>query len=195
LNTSKLYDDISILEQVAEGNEKAFSQLFHQWQPFLASHIYRISESKELTEEIVQDVFLKIWQSRELLSSINHFKSYLMVVAKNHTINAIKKVSKEFSNWEKWAAENKDEDKVEASPDMKQGFYSILDEAIDHLPKRQREVYLLHRHERLTYQQIANHLGIGKESVKTHIEQAVRNISSYVKENMALVIIFLFLKR
>jgi RNA polymerase sigma-70 factor (ECF subfamily) len=75
--------------KVAAGNEQAFTELFHRWQSFLATHIYRITESRELAEEIVQDVFLKIWQTRETLSEIQSFKSFLLVVSKNHALNVI----------------------------------------------------------------------------------------------------------
>lgn len=165
--------------------------LFRQWQPFLSTHIYRITESRELTEEIVQDVFLKIWQTRETLSDIQNFKGYLLVVSKNHAINALQKLAREFRNLEKWVKENKE---TGEEPDLKQSFYSLLDEAVDQLSERQREVYLLHRHQRMTYQEIADHLGIGRESVKTHIELAVKHIKVYVQGKVAVAIIFLLLQ-
>ena len=174
---------------MAAGNEQAFTQLFHQWQPFLCTHIYRITESKELAEEIVQDVFLKIWQTRETLSEIQNFKSFLLVVSKNHAINALQKLAREFQNREKWVKEKKDDN----APDPTQSYYSLLDEAIDQLTERQRQVYLLHRHERLTYQQIADHLKIGRESVKTHIELAVKHISAYVKGRLAFIVMLFLL--
>ncbi|WP_372490119.1 RNA polymerase sigma factor [Chitinophaga sedimenti] len=60
--------------------------MFHQWQPFLSTHIYRITESRELTEEIVQDAFLKIWQTRETLPDVRNFRSYLIVISKHQGI-------------------------------------------------------------------------------------------------------------
>jgi RNA polymerase sigma-70 factor (ECF subfamily) len=69
-------------------------------------------------------------------------------------------------------------------------IYSIIDEAIDHLPARQKEVFLLHRYQRLTYLSIAEKLGIGKESVKTHMGLAIKSITRYLRRVMALTLIF-----
>lgn len=186
-----LHTDEELLQEVAAGDEHSFARLFHEWQPFLYTHIYRITESRELTEEIVQDVFLKIWQTRETLTEIRNFKGYLLVVSKNHALNALKKMARDFQNLDKWARENKPGEEPE---DLRQSYYSLIDEAVDQLSERQKQVYLLHRHQRLTYQQIADELGIGKESVKTHIELAVKHISGYVKGRIGMAIILLLLQ-
>ena len=186
-----LYDEKALLQQVAEGDEVAFGKLFHRWQPFLASHIFRVTESKPIAEEIVQDVFLKIWESRETLSGIVNFRGYLLVISKNMAINALQKIAREARNLEKYAKESRP-GQEEADP--KTALYSLIDEAIDQLSPRQKEVYLLHRHQRMTYLQIAGHLGIGKESVKTHLELAVRHISKYVKGKLTIMVVLLLLQ-
>ena len=68
-------------------------------------------------------------------------------------------------------------------------IYTLIDEAIESLPPRQKEVFLLHRHHRLTYVQIAAQLNIGRESVKTHLSLAVRAISRYLSERATLLIV------
>ncbi|MCK7556527.1 hypothetical protein MKQ70_16490 [Chitinophaga sedimenti] len=100
-------------------------------------------------------------------------------------MNALQKISREFQNWEKWVKEDagKGDQHDPAAP-----FYILLDEAIDQLTERQRQVYLLHRHEKLTYQQIADRLNIGKESVKTHIELAVKHISTHLRSRIGLYV-------
>lgn len=180
----------ALLSQVAAGDEQAFTYLFHQWQPFLSTHIYRITESRELTEEIVQDAFLKIWQTRETLLEVRNFRNFLIVVSKHQALNALQKISREFQNWEKWV---KEDAATSDQHDPASKFYTLLDEAIDQLTERQRQVYLLHRHEKLTYQQIADRLNIGKESVKTHIELAVKHISTHLRSRIGLYFSLFFL--
>ncbi len=182
--------EAALLQAVAAGNEQAFTQLFHQWQPFLATHIYRITESKELAEEIVQDVFLKIWQHRETLSAVQNFKAYLVVVSKNHALNVLKKISLELKNHKQWVKENTG---TEHLPDPRVPYYSLLDEAVNSLSARQKQVYQLHRQQRLTYEQIARQLGISRESVKTHIGLAVKNITAYVQGRLELYIALVML--
>jgi len=176
----------ALLQLVAEGNESAFRQLYYQWQPRLASFIFRITKSRDLSAEIVQDVFLKIWINREILSGIDNFKSYLFIVCRNQALNTLRKVIRDLKQFQDF--EKKNQKEIQAgTDDIKIIKLSLVDEAIDHLSTRQKEIYLMHRHERLSYQQIAEKLGIGKESVKTHLELAVKSITKYLKSHMTVL--------
>lgn len=186
--TSAAYNEPEILKQVAEGNETAFKQLFHVWQPFLATHIYRVTESAVITEEIVQDVFLKIWQTKETLVAIHNFKAYLLVVSKNHAINTLQKIARDFARQQKYAQQFS----VTEETDSSQLYYSLIDEAIEQLSPRQKEIFILSRQHKKTYLQIAEQLGIGRESVKTHLGLAVKHITHHVKTRLAgLFILFM----
>jgi len=174
-------NDILILRKVASGDETAFKQLFMEWQPFLSSHIYRITESRELTEEIVQDIFLKIWQTRETLDKIENFKAYLVVISKNQALNVLRQRATMARQHRDWEMEQR---KSDGPPDPHSIYYTLIDEAINSLSARQREVYLLHRHERLKYSEIAARLNLSRETIKTHLQQAVAGITRYIKERI-----------
>ncbi|MBK6949894.1 MAG: sigma-70 family RNA polymerase sigma factor [Saprospiraceae bacterium] len=174
------------LDQIAAGSEPAFSQLYAHWQPQLASFIFSLTKSRSLTAEIVQDVFLKIWMSREALSGVDNFKAYLFVVSRNQAINAFRKTIRELRQTQ--ALEqvlNTSEDGAEE--ELHTIRLSLIDESIDRLSPRQREVYLLHRHERMTYQEIAEKLGISRESVKTHLQLAVKAITRFLQDRKVLI--------
>lgn len=175
---------MALLQQVAKGDEFSFRLLYENWQGQLASYIFRITKSKEITAEIVQDVFLKIWISREALSEVDNFKSYLFIVSRNQAINALKKAMRELKKVRDWEKISKDETQSE---DFENERFSLVDEAIEQLSPRQKEVFILHRYEKFTYQQIADKLGIGKESVKTHIGLAVKAITKYLKGHLLLI--------
>ncbi|WP_315823855.1 RNA polymerase sigma factor [Paraflavitalea speifideaquila] len=179
-------DEATILSEVAKGNETAFRLLFEQWHPLLADYIYRLTRSKELAAETVQDVFLKIWVGRASLAEIRNFKPYLWVISRNHVINLLKKAMRELQQAEAWEKEHA---LAASEPEEAVDMYNLLDEAIDKLPARQQEVYRLHRHEQLTYQQIALKLGIGKESVKTHLKLASQAISRYLHDRRAFILL------
>lgn len=189
MSLTSSFDEHELLNLVARGDEEAFRHIYYKFQPFLATHIFRITGSRELTEEIIQDVFLKIWQTRENLHDIRSFKAYLLVISKNHALNALKTIAREFNLLSEFSRENK----TTEIDDQHSAYYTLIDEAIDNLSPRQKEVYILSRHQRLTYQQIADKLGIGKESVKTHIELAIKNISHYVKKHLAVAAMLLLL--
>ena len=175
-----------LLEKVASGNEAAFSELYAIWQPILSSFIFKITKSKEVTAEVVQDVFLKIWVNREALLEVQNFKAYLFVVSKNQAINAFRKSMKELRFFQLLEAKLKNES-YESVDDLEPSQLALVDEAIDRLSPRQKEIYLLHRQSKLTYQEIADQLGIGKESVKTHLELAVKSITKYLKSKITLI--------
>ncbi|WP_298707533.1 sigma-70 family RNA polymerase sigma factor [Chitinophaga sp.] len=184
------YNEPELLLRVSQGDEAAFSALFHHWQPFLTTHIYRITESRELAEETVQDVFLKLWMTREALAGIGHFKAYLLTVSRNHALNALKSLMRRLHNQARFEREGAESLFGDDEPANKLQL-SLLDEAIESLSARQKEIYLLHRHQRLSYAEIAEKLGIGRESVKTHLQLAVRSITKHVKQRLALLILLL----
>src|SRR5690242_18394428 len=84
-----------LLMQVSEGGEEAFGTLFHQYRNRLYAFIFGIVRSREMAEDVVQDVFLKIWIRREELAAVDNFKAYLFRISQNHAINHLRRMSKE----------------------------------------------------------------------------------------------------
>lgn len=169
-----------LLSRISKGDEAAFRKLFEDWHPFLASHIYHITNSTTITEEIVHDVFLKIWLTRETLEEIRDFKAYLVIVSRNHALNALRKLANETRQLKEWL-KNVDEP---AATDPTIAYYSLFDEAVDQLTERQKEIYLLHRHQRLTYDSIAQKLQLSRETVKSHLQSAIASITRYIKSRV-----------
>ena len=175
-----LHNEKAVLLQVAQGDEQAFRLLFGAYHQPLALHVYRLTESAELTEEIVQDVFLKIWMSREALAEVHQFSAYLFVVSKNHTLNALRTIARERVRQRAWA---QDTQAADAAEDKQGYYYSLIDKAIQQLPPQQQKVYLLSRHERLKHREIASRMGISPETVKKYMQLAIASISDYVRDN------------
>ena len=180
-------DERALLMQVASGDEIAFRQLFMMHHQQLGGHMLRITNSIELAEEVVQDVFVKIWFTRESLVRVDNFKAYLFVISKNHALNCLKKLAKERAMIRQ--LEDADRPNLEVvGTDM---YYNLLDEAIDQLPPQQQKVYLLSRHGRLKYTEIADQLELSRETVKKYLQIATVSITEYVHEHLE-VMAFLF---
>lgn len=182
--------EIAILQDIAAGSSKAFRTLYSQWEPTLSSFIFQVTRSKIITAEIVQDVFLKIWMTRESLVEVKDFKAYLFVISKNRAINSLKKSLAELEKMKKYASEVPFNEQPE-DDDNDQLPFTLIDEAIDQLSPRQKEIFLLHRHERYSYREISEQLGIGKESVKTHLSLAVKSIKQHIENKIALIILLI----
>ena len=87
--------DQDLLFRIARGDQEAFTRLFEQYHHRLGAFVFGITRSKEQAEEIVLDVFLKIWMTREVLGEVNNFPSYLFLVARNASISALRKTIRE----------------------------------------------------------------------------------------------------
>lgn len=178
-------NEIELLILVSTGDEAAFKKLYLTYHQLLRTHVYRLTESLDIADEIVQDVFLKIWNTREALNGIRNFKAYLFVVSKNYTISYLRKHVRQTILHQKWQSEeaasvSKAAAETTAPPD----YYGLLDEAIDSLPPQQKTAYLLSRHQRLTYAEVAAQMNISRETVKKYLQIAVASITTYVQKEM-----------
>ncbi|WP_336725891.1 RNA polymerase sigma factor [Paraflavisolibacter sp. H34] len=169
--------------QVAEGNEAAFRQLFDHYWDHIYSVAFALTKSSPLAEEIVQDVFLKIWIRREQLPAIDKFDGYLFMVARNHIYNELRKKTAEqpfVDHLEQYFLE------TSALPEqqllLKETKQLIL-KAVAQLPAQQRAVYELSRNEGLDHARIAEKLGISKLTVKSHMTKALQAIRQYLEKH------------
>lgn len=178
---SPLQHEKELLRQVADGDERAFTRLFDHYHQRLGMHVYRITKSEQIAEELVHDVFLKIWLNRELLTGIDNFGVYLYVVSRNAAFNALKRTAAEKL---RFAGLDTVPDRVAEPEDDYR--YVLIDEAIDRLPPQQRQVYMLSRHERLSYHEIALQMGLSKETVKKYLQIATASIVEYIGKSVRM---------
>lgn len=172
-----------LLLKVAEGDEKAFSELFRIYYNQLGDFIMRITESETITQEIVQDVFLKIWVNRKNLGEIECFKAYLLVVARNHAYNYLKKMAREKSKSKEWARTIVHHTYIDIEDRDIKNPEDLIDEAINLLPPQQMKVYTLSRRNGMKQSEIARELNISLETVKKHMVLALRFLKNYLHTN------------
>lgn len=191
MSTIKSYNEKELLQSVSEGDETAFTQLFNEWYPLLSTLILRVTRSEMLTEEVVQDVFLKVWMGREALVYVDRFKPFLWVMAKHLAIDALRKTVARTARENRYQSEVLIENNVNDEPD----YHTLIDEAIARLPPQQQRVYLLSRQNRLKQAEIAKMMGISITTVKSYMQLSVQSITHYVKEKAGLgVAVIIILK-
>ncbi|NIG56751.1 RNA polymerase sigma factor [Chitinophaga sp. Cy-1792] len=179
-----------LLAQVANGNEKAFEMLINRFSDILGAYIFKLTHSKEITEEIVQDVFLKIWNARHTLPAVTNFQAWLYIVSKNQAISALRKVireraGKELISHNLWSEEDNswEDEKL-----------SAIEMAIAHLPPQQKKVFMLSRHEGLSYKEIAAQMHISTETVKKYLQIANQSIIAEVSGAISTGLLIAILK-
>lgn len=186
------YTEEELLQKIADGDESAFRYLVNTWSDLLGTHIYRLTRSHETTEEIVQDVFLKIWNTREGLAEVKNFRTWLYVVSRNQAIMALRKIilqKSRHAEWQKTAAIG-EEDSIHA----KEAQLSVVEQAIEQLPAQQKKAWVLSRRQGLSYKEIADAMGVSTETVKKHIQYASLSITRYVETHIGLALLVILLK-
>lgn len=179
-------NETELLTEVANGNEKAFKQLFNAYHNQLGEFVFSITGSAENTEEIIHDVFLKIWISREKLPDIRNFTSYMFILTRNYTLNCMRKMLSQLKQEEEYAREFEgSENAIDLDVLQEPDYQLMVEQAVLQLPPQQQKVFML-RQKGLKNMEIANLMGIAPDSVKKYQQWAIKSISQFVKSNAAL---------
>jgi RNA polymerase sigma-70 factor (family 1) len=173
--------DEELLALLKNGQEDAFDLLYYRYRNKLVAIAYNRLKSKEVAEELVQDVFTDIWQKRFSLQLRNKLSSYLCTAIKYTVLDHIRKQK----NNDKYIAEMlKTVDN--ASPSIEEVLYVDeldyhLNKSIDSLPEKCREVFILSRFEDYSVREIAEKLNISPDTAKYHIAQALKKLRVNLK--------------
>ncbi|WP_181182474.1 RNA polymerase sigma-70 factor [Sphingobacterium lumbrici] len=190
MKPSASYNEPELLQQIAEGNEHAFQTLFKGHRGRLYHYILGIVKSKEIAEELVLDVFLKIWLGRDIIVQIENVEAFLFRIACNKSIDFIRKASKSPQIIDILESVNQIADDRNPERQLIQREYeNILREAIDLLPPKRREIYRMSREEGLSHVEIAEKLAIAKSTVANQIVDAQGFIKSFLLNNLDLAVI------
>lgn len=169
-----------LLRQVTNGSENAFEVLFHSYRDKLYSFVLTISESKPVSEDVVQDVFLRIWQHRDELAAINSFSPYLFRMAHNQVVNLLQRKAKESLILAELSRQEKSAKDAYGDLDYKD-VQDTFQKAVDMLPQRQKQVFVLSRLQGLKQEEIARQLDISITTVKSHMKSALRAVREHCK--------------
>lgn len=185
-------NDRILLVKLRDGSEKAFDYFYQKYSLQIYRKIYKMTRVPEMSEELLQDVFVRIWDKRHLIDPDKPFKSYLYQIAQNIIYDFYRKVAREerLKNEIKAIfeeAENFTEDGINLK-DTKQ----ILSHAIDNLPPQQKLVFTLCKIEGKTYDEVSTSLGISNSTINGHIVKATKSIKSFMFKYEDVAFIFLF---
>lgn len=185
--------EIQLIKAFKKGDTEAFRALFNRYHRRLYSFLFSLLRSKEDTEEIIQETFLKIWESREQFWEDYPFESLLFRIAKNTSLNYNrKKVNRAVfeKNFGFFASlsENPADQYV-----LFQETQSIIETILNGLPPKRKEIFLLQKVEGLSRQEIAEKLGISVITVDHQLFKANKYVKEEIKKYSLLLINILFL--
>jgi RNA polymerase sigma-70 factor (ECF subfamily) len=166
-------DDIQNIQELVSGSHDAYKSLFMKYFPKVKYFISHLIKSDVVAEELAQDIFMKIWEHRERLVSLQSFNSYIYRMAKNLSLNYLEhKYIEEtyFSNYQ-----------GEAEFSIEEEFYAkeleLLEQlTVNNMPPQRKAIYEMSRRKGFTNEEIATELSISKKTVENHLNLAMKEI-------------------
>lgn len=163
--------------------ELLFAGIFKTYECRLYALAFKMTKSDLYAKDIIQEVFLKLWEHRASIHSIDNIEAWLYRLTENKVIDFLRKAAADGRLKEAlWS-------KLPAHPEMEHGMevkeYSyIIQKAIDQLPPQRKLIYYLNREEGLNYQQIANELHISRHTVKNQLSTALQSIRRFLVQGV-----------
>jgi RNA polymerase sigma-70 factor (ECF subfamily) len=156
----------------------------HQ-RPVFAFAFY-LTKSRDIAEEITQEAFIRLWEKRTQLGPDTYLLAYLKKITQNLVLDLFRKANRDRNLRQQLytymsALESENTDQI-----IEKELNRAYRRALETLPPQQRIVFMLHRDENLTYQEIADHLQLSKNTVRNHMAEAIRSVRHYVEHNADL---------
>jgi len=194
MSDATIHNDHLLLQQIAERNELAFKTLFDAYKDRLYHYIHGMVKSKEVAEEIVMDVFLKLWLGKELVNQIENFDAFLFRVAYNKSIDFLRSAARDprFRDllWEEMQLAG---GMYADQPLLTREYEAKVREAVGLLTPQRRLVYVLSREKGLSHVDIARKLQLSKHTVSNHIVEAQKFIRSYLIRHMDVALVMAYM--
>lgn len=191
-----LVNEIELLRHSANGDANAFSVLYNHYSSLVYRFIYKYIKSPELTDDLTQEIFIKVWENKEALVDRNAFKSYLFTLSRNHTLNFLKRASIDQTAKGILLNNYVPSDSLEDELQTKD-YLDYLQTILATLSPQSREVFRLCRQEYKSYDEAAEILGISRSAIKKHMIKSMKTLGEAVKKDLGIplgVFLTLFLK-
>jgi RNA polymerase sigma-70 factor (family 1) len=188
LDEHGLATDRELLQKIAAGDQHAFTTLYRNYSSRLFAKINHLVADEEITKELLQDVFLKLWAQRENLDPDKSIKSFLFTIAVNLVYDHFRKLSKN-----KKYAQGVLQTAVDYYTHTEEGINSkeslkLIHQAIDQLPPQRKQIFMLCKIDGKSYDQVAEQLSISPSTVRDHIVKGNKIVREYLLKNPDLVI-------
>jgi len=183
-----------LVRSLKAGNPLAFREVYNLFEKKLYVFAFSITKSSYISEEIIQEVFIRIWERRELIDPNRSFDSYIFTITRNLVYNYLRDASRrEDIRNEFWFNIKEQHQHFETDLILSE-YQEIVEAIIDNLPGQKRLIYQLSRQEGKSNSEIAEMLEISPKTVRNHLWHTMKTIRSqlqpYINDTVLLMIIF-----
>ncbi|HRO44753.1 RNA polymerase sigma-70 factor [Agriterribacter sp.] len=194
LTPNDCHTEARLLQELKSGSEAAFTGLYNRYHQGIYAYLLDFVKVPQLAEDLVHEVFMKIWEARERMEITVSFSAYLYRISHNKAIDALKKIAKD-ATLRKEVLEWMDPHFIEfESEDKRLNHYEELyRNAVAALTPQRQKIFILCKEKGKTYEEAAMELGISRNTVKDHMVQSLRFLRNYFAEKgqPALIVIIL----
>ena len=170
----------ALLLQLRDGSEYAFEQLYHMHSNLLLANIRALVKDREVSCDILQDLYVKIWESRESIDPNRSYEAFLFTIARNLVYDHLRKITLDKKKrYEFLKGVLKSYSYVEERIQEKEQ-QGLLTNAMNQLPDQCRKVYTLSKLEGKSHQEISQILHISQATVNNHMVKANREVRSFL---------------
>lgn len=183
--SKELPNEKELLHLISEGDETAFARLFDRFKDDLYYLTLSLTKSAAAAEDVLQEVFLKIWLNRKALPSIDNFHGYLVVMTRRVILNQLRKLERQ-KNRELTVQQSMPTEITDDAVDRLQAkqYDSLLQSVLELIPAQQAAVFRLVKLRGLSREETASEMGLSPETVKKHLERAMKSIRAMLLVRM-----------
>lgn len=173
-----------LVKRLKRSDKKAFDRLYRTHEEKLYAFAYKLTHSHEEAKEIVQYTFLKIWEKRSTIDEEKNFEAFLFTIARNKVYNKARKrtYAHAYENYLKNKLSHRQNNGTEESLQYHE-TWEIVQNAIEQLPPRRKEVFTMSRMNGLSNREIANLTDTSVSNIENHINKALKVLRVYLSNH------------
>ncbi|WP_316825911.1 RNA polymerase sigma-70 factor [Pedobacter miscanthi] len=182
--------DRQLTEMFLGGDQFAYTEIFERYHGLLLRHTFQLLQDKDEALDLVQDVFLSLWQRRETLVFSTSLSAYMYTATRNRVFNRLshQKVANRYAD--SLAGFMKKNHPVADEQMIEKELTVLIEKEIHNLPAKMREIFLLRRKDELSYKEIAERLGISDQTAKLQVHNAVKTLRIKMSYYLHIMVLF-----
>lgn len=182
-----------ILKRMQQGDEGAFENIYRIYSPGLYGKLFRMLKSVSQTEEIIQEVFIKIWEYRASIDTEKSFRAFLFKVAENKVYDFFRRSARDHKFKTELIALGSENDLALREFVNNDEKSVLLQNAIARLPEQRQQVFRLIKLERKSYKEVSELLGISLSTISDHVVKATKSIRGHLEIVKSVLLSFLII--